>query len=1213
MRHLILLTVVSAVSWGTALAQDAAQPRTAPKGAATRLSTKWLEAMQWRSIGPANMGGRITSVAVYEKDPCKWWAATASGGLLKTVNNGATFEHQFDRENTVSIGDVAVAQSNPDIVWVGTGEANPRNSVSWGDGVYKSIDGGKTWGHMGLKTSFQISSVRIHPKNPDIVYVGALGRLWGAGGERGLFKTVDGGKTWNRIHGIDDKTGVIDVQMHPTDPETLMVATYERQRDGFDTNDPAKKFGPGSGIFKTTDGGKTFKKITNGLPTCKLGRVGIDYYRKDPNTIVMVLESEKIGKEPENAPYIGHHRRGRRRGRATCQHREGRPGGEGGPQEGRHRVVRGRQDAALLQRLPARGAPACVRRHRQAGSVPRAQERDGLGQTRIATQAQAEGRRRPCEPVGRSRGERRSARSWVDSAPTSRTSRARPATSSAASSSPPTAARAGRASTRSTRGRCTSPRSAIDPSDEQKLWVLGIRLWKSLDGGKTFTNDGHGRGVHVDHHAMWIDPEDGRHVILGNDGGLYVTADHGKNWTHHNTVAIGQFYHVGVGPKRNYRVYGGLQDNGSWGGPGRVAHASGPGNTDWMRVGGGDGFICRVDPNDPDQIYFESQNGAVGRRHLVKADRAGFRPRPPKGTQYRFNWQTPFILSNHNSGIYYTAGNYVFRSLNKGNRLKVISPDITHGKRGSATTLAESPRDANVLYVGTDDGALWMTRDGGHSWNDLYNPAKEESKPEAAAPKEQPAPANADAHTNGNGTNGDGDGKKPAKKPVDKDGKKVPVEKAAEADVTKDAAKPEAKPAENEAKKAEKPLSDAAQRMITQLLEMDTNGDGSLQKSEMPERALNMFDRLDANKDGVIDPAELRAMAERRAQRRRNPGAGGVRRGPRRNRPNAPADGKKADTAKEPVDEGKPIKELVPERRWVNHIETSRFSDGRAYVVFDGHRSDDDRPHIYVTENFGKTFRSLAGNLPKNVGTTRVLREDLKNQNLLYLGTEFGAWVSIDRGEHWVSLKTNLPTVAVHAIAIHPTANEIVAATHGRSLWVLDVTTLRQLSEETLAARVTLFAPNTGIQWRPNLSRGAARGFTGSNPSSGAELYYALAKKTEGVTLEIHDFAGNLIRKLEAKGEAGLNHVHWNLRKERPKGRRGRFSRFGPRVEPGTFKVVMKVGEETHTQTLRVAIDPDHSDARWIAAANLEEQMEAERAEASSRRKYPWKHDLGDD
>ena len=277
------------------------------------LGPEWLKPLNWRSLGPANMGGRITALSVSEEDPSTYWVATAGGGLLKTVNNGVTFEHQFDHEATVAIGDVQVAPSNKEIVWVGTGESNPRNSVSYGDGVYKSIDGGKSWKNMGLKGSFQIGKLAIHPKDPNIVYVGALGRLYGPSEDRGLYKTTDGGTTWTKILHVDDKTGVIDLRMHPTDPETLLVATYERLRDLYDTGDPIKKFGPGSAIHKTIDGGKTFKKLTKGLPTVLLGRIGLDYFKKDPNTVYAVIDSEKVGTGPATKganppappPYLG--------------------------------------------------------------------------------------------------------------------------------------------------------------------------------------------------------------------------------------------------------------------------------------------------------------------------------------------------------------------------------------------------------------------------------------------------------------------------------------------------------------------------------------------------------------------------------------------------------------------------------------------------------------------------------------------------------------------------------------------------------------------------------------------------------------------------------------------------------------------------------------------------------------------------------------------
>ncbi|MFT7535536.1 MAG: photosystem II stability/assembly factor-like uncharacterized protein, partial [Hyphomicrobiaceae bacterium] len=273
--------------------------------ASQELPQAWADQLQWRSIGPATMGGRIIGLAVYEKQPSTWWAATASGGLLKTTNNGMTFEHQFDREKVVSIGAVAVSQSDQNIVWVGTGENNPRNSVSYGNGAYKSTDGGKTWKLMGLEGTFQTGRIAIHPTDPDIVYVGALGRLYGANEERGLYKTTDGGETWKKILYVDDVTGVVDIDMHPTEPDTLMVATYERKRDGFDTNDPAKRWGPGGGVWKTTDGGTNWMRVKNGLPSCNLGRIGIDYYRKDPNVLMAVVESEMIAKQPENAPYHG--------------------------------------------------------------------------------------------------------------------------------------------------------------------------------------------------------------------------------------------------------------------------------------------------------------------------------------------------------------------------------------------------------------------------------------------------------------------------------------------------------------------------------------------------------------------------------------------------------------------------------------------------------------------------------------------------------------------------------------------------------------------------------------------------------------------------------------------------------------------------------------------------------------------------------------------
>jgi len=781
------------------------------------LPAAWIDALHWRCIGPANMGGRITDLAVYEADANIWWAATASGGLLKTTNNGVTFEHQFDHENTVSIGDIAVAQSNPNIVWVGTGENNPRNSVSWGDGVYKSTDGGKTWTHMGLKDSFQIGRIVIHRQDPNTVYVGALGRLWGENEQRGLYKTTDGGETWKRILYVDELTGVIDVAMHPQDPQTLLVATYERRRDEFDSNDPKKKNGPGSGVYRTTDGGETFTRITTGLPEGNLGRIGLDHYRKDPAIVYAVIESEKTGQEPENAPYIGIRGEDADVGARLTEITEDGPADEAGLQVGD--IVIGLEETTVHS---YDDLLKVIRRHLAGDTVQLEVSRDRKSVLIELTFANRPGEEEDAEDQPSPRRQRqRQRRSPFSSGLGGQRENLQ-------DQQGPKGHQFGGLYRSSdggetwTRINSVNPRPMyfsqirIDPSDAAHIYVLGIALYRSEDGGEIFTADG-GRGTHVDHHAMWIDPADGRHMILGNDGGIYVTYDRMENWDHLNHVAIGQFYHVGVSPRRDYMVYGGLQDNGSWGGPNLVRSGSGPVNADWRFIGGGDGFICRVDPDDPDQVYFAGQNGGLGRFNLRTGERGSMRPRAPRGTRYRFNWKTPYILSRHNSGIYYTAGNFVFRSLKRGEGLKAISPEITNTDEGSATALAECPFDADVLYVGTDDGALWRTRDGGHEWTRLLGtgrPAElSAAEGEAAAPE-------------------------PAQPPAEP----LAVEPTP----------PKRSPAR-------------AARMIQALMERDANGDGMIQKDEVGPRMMRLFDRVDGNGDGVIDAAELKAIAERSA------------------------------------------------------------------------------------------------------------------------------------------------------------------------------------------------------------------------------------------------------------------------------------------------------------------------------------------------------------
>jgi len=1031
-----------------------------------QLPESWANELHWRSIGPSTMGGRIISLAVYEAEPSTWWAATASGGLLKTTNNGTTFEHQFDREKVVSIGHVAVSQSNKDIVWVGTGEANPRNSVSYGNGVYKSTDGGKTWAHMGLEKTFQTGRIAIHPSNPDIVYVGALGRLYGPNEDRGLYKTTDGGKTWAKVLYVDDQTGVVDIDMHPTEPDTLMVATYERARDGFDTNDPAKRWGPGGGIWKTTDGGVNWMRIKTGLPSCQLGRVGIDYYRKDPNVLMAIVESEMIAKQPEDAAYHGASVASADAGVKISavkpsRNRGGRRGGGGNESQEQKKAEPTPAEQAGLQKddvILAVGGKrvnsqqdfdrAC--RQFQAGdevvlSVVR--DRKDLEITLTFGKYPKNARSPFIGTLGGQSG-----------------------------GSPDLQGKDGHeygGIYKSTDGGDTwsrintlNPRPMyysqirIDPSNSDNIMVLGTSLYRSTDGGKTFDR-GAGNGMHVDHHAEWIDPNNGDHIIHGCDGGVYVTYDAGKNWDHLNHVAIGQFYHVGVSSDRNYRVYGGLQDNGSWGGPSRTA-GTGARNHDWVRVGGGDGFRCLVDPDNRDVVYSQSQNGPPGWRNLSTSERGSLRGgRGDKGERIRYNWETPYILSAHNSKIVYTAGSRVFKSLNRGANMQTISPVISNGDRGAATALAESPKDDDIVYVGTDDGALWVTHDGGDNWINCFEVAEE-------------APA------------------------------------------------------------------------------------GEAPEGEQPPRGPNAGN----------EPAAAR-----------------------------------------------PIQHLVPGPRWVSELVASKFDAKRAYVTLDGHRSDDDAPYALTTDDGGKTWRSMTANLPDGAGSTRTIAEDPVNENVLYLGTEFQTFVTLDRGEHWTRFNGDLPTVSVHAFAINVPSGEVVAGTHGRSLWITSVNELRQMTKEVMAKDVHFYTPVSAVIWRSGMSTGGTnRRFVAENPRDGAHLAYHIHKRARSAKLEILDSSGKAVREMEASNEKGLHRVTWNLRGPvnipagaSERARQWYMRRGGSRVGPGTYTARLTVDGEQFVQKIKVEIDPEHPDPSWIAnqerAELMEylEELEREEAEAAGR------------
>lgn len=584
-----------------------------------------VASLEWRNIGPTIMGGRVADLAVVESDPSIFYVGTATGGVWKTTNAGTTFEPIFEDEETSSIGDITVSPSNPNVVWLGTGEPQNRQSSPWGNGVYRSTDAGLTWTHLGLSETHHISRIQVHPHNPDIAYVAAVGHLWGPNPERGVYKTTDGGDSWELVHFVDEHTGAIDLVMDPGDPQTLFVAMYQRQRTGWGFNGG----GPGSGIYRTTDGGETWRELSDGLPRGDMGRIGLDIFRGDGNLVFALVEAD-----------------------ATT------PGqGFGGGGQGA--------------------------RARKTG-VYRSQDR---GET------------------------------WEQ------------------------------VSTTNNRPMYYS-QIRIDPNDPERLYSGGSALYKSVDGGQTFTNDA-ADGVHLDHHALWIDPANSDHLIVAGDGGVSVSWDRSDNWRQVRNLPIAQFYEIGVDMQEPYHVCGGLQDNGSWCAPSDTWSNQGIRTRDWYNVGSGDGFYTVFHPDNPRIMFAESQGGNISRVDLETNERARSRPVARPGDDgedrsLRWNWDSPIVWSTHDANTVYIGSNILFRSTDLGTTWQEISPDLTHaidrgeleimGVLGSApmmspndgissygnlTSLTESPLDADLLYTGSDDGRVHVTRDGGANWADI--------------------------------------------------------------------------------------------------------------------------------------------------------------------------------------------------------------------------------------------------------------------------------------------------------------------------------------------------------------------------------------------------------------------------------------------------------------------------------------------------------------
>jgi photosystem II stability/assembly factor-like uncharacterized protein len=636
--RLLVLVIALAFAFGAqSLVGRSAQPTSTLDGAS---GSGPFDTLHFRPIGPASMSGRIADLAVYEANPSIYYVGSAHGGIWKTTNAGTTFDAQFQDQGLMSIGDVTVSQSNPDLVWVGTGESNNRQSTSWGDGVYKSTDGGKSYVNVGLKTSKFINRIVIDPRNNDVVFVAATGSLWGPGGERGVYKTTDGGRNWKRTLHVDDDTGANDLVMDPANNQILFASTYQRRRTACCMNGG----GPGSGIWKSTDGGETWTRLKGGLPDEPLGRIGLDVYRRRPNILYALVEGQ--------AP------------------------------------------------LPAaRGAAA-------APAPDEAPQGGGRGAT-VATGADT-------TPTGLYRSD--------DAGTTWR-----------------------KVNNENPRPMYFS-QVRVDPNDPDVIFYAGVKLHRSLDGGKTVTLNVT-QTIHDDVHAIWIDPANSNHVIIGNDGGVAVTWDQAKSWNFVHNVPVGLFYHVSVDNATPYNICGGMQDNYAWCGPSAVRGAAGIAGFNWAVMQGGDGFVALQDPGDYRVAYSESQDGNMVRIDRVTGETISIRPQPEPGEPaLRWNWDTPLVMSPHDPKIIYAASNKLFRSSNRGLNWESSGTDlttnasrddiVTMGVKGSdiriakddgiqawptIISFAESSKRAGVLYTGTDDGNVQVSRDTGRTWTNVAN------------------------------------------------------------------------------------------------------------------------------------------------------------------------------------------------------------------------------------------------------------------------------------------------------------------------------------------------------------------------------------------------------------------------------------------------------------------------------------------------------------
>ncbi|WP_262696217.1 VPS10 domain-containing protein [Kordiimonas aquimaris] len=892
--------------------------------ASAEIDNDLLSGIKARVIGPAAMSGRVAAIDAVVSDPNHIVVGAATGGVWISKNGGLNWTPTFDGEECASIGSVAINQSNPDIIWVGTGEGNTRNSTSIGCGMFKSLDGGKTWNKVGLEDSERINSIALDPTNPDVAYAAVLGKLWGDSDDRGLYKTTDGGETWNIVLAGDETTGATDVQMDPSNPNKLFASMWQFRRWPFFF----KSGGPGSGLFVSHDGGENWKQLTeeDGLPKGELGRSAFTISRSNPNRVYALIEAKE----------------------------------------------------SALSRS------------------------DDGGRTWTSVNTDTDINDRPFYYNGIS----------------------------------------------------------VDPQNPDRVYRVGSRVKMSIDGGKTFSfvdkinccaprND-----IHIDNHAWWINPNNSKHIIDGNDGGLGITQDGGDTWRFVANLPLAQFYHIAVDNDLPYNVYGGLQDNGAWRGPSQVFENGGIRNLHWQEVAFGDGFDTIPDPTNSRRGISMSQGGFLVSWNLDTGEQRLIRPKGPEdGTELRFNWNAGFGQSPFDSNTIYYGSQFVHKSTDRGLTWEIISddlttnnpefqtfresggitPDVTAAENyTSITSINPSPVDENVIWVGTDDGRVHVTRDGGTTWNSVED---------------------------------------------------------------------------------------------------------------------------------------------------------NIRRG--------------------------------PDRGWVPMIEPSRYDASIAFIAVDDHRRGDNKPYFYRMENYGERWRSIVTD--DLTGYALSIRQDHKDENLLFAGTEFGLHFSTNGGREWTKWAEDVPTVSVMDIAIQERENDLVLGTHGRSAYVIDdYSALRGMNDDTFSEPLKILSITDGQQYiasqTPSTRFPGDGEFRADNEPYGAMITFVASgddiphadfeqekarkiamraataeedseeksakKATDRVTVKISDSSGNVIRTFKSDIVKGVNRIVWNMRQDGVQAappaqpRKDGTLPAGIEVLPGNYSVTLEYGDITDNSDLRVLADP---------------------------------------